>query len=90
MPCFSCSSTRTVMPTLPRDLRDLHYEGRALTPGQHRVLRHIALGLTGTEAARVLGVSPETVKRQLAITRSKLKAKTTAQAVAIAISLDLI
>lgn len=78
------------MPTLPRDLRDLHYEGRALTPGQHRVLRQIALGRTGTEAARVLGVSPETVKRQLAITRSKLKAKTTAHAVAIAISLDLI
>jgi hypothetical protein len=30
------------------------------------------------------------VKRQLAITRSKLKAKTTAHAIAIAVSLDLI
>jgi len=78
------------MPTLPRDLRDLHYEGRELTPGQHRVLRQIALGRTGTEAAEALGVSPETVKRQLAITRSKLSARTTAQAVAIAVSLDLI
>jgi hypothetical protein len=34
------------MPTLPRELRELRYEGQPLTPGQHRVLRQIALGLT--------------------------------------------
>jgi DNA-binding CsgD family transcriptional regulator len=78
------------MPTLPRELRELKYGGESLTPGQHRVLRKIALGLTGPEAAEELGISPETVKRQLAITRSKLGASTTAQAVAIAVSLDLI
>jgi DNA-binding CsgD family transcriptional regulator len=78
------------MPTLPRELRELKYEGEPLTPGQHRVLRKIAFGLTGPEAAEELGISPETVKRQLAITRSKLGANTTAQAVAIAVSLDLI
>ncbi|MGH3079374.1 MAG: response regulator transcription factor [Gaiellaceae bacterium] len=78
------------MPTLPRELRELKYEGQELTPGQHRVLRQIALGLTGPEVADELGISPETVKRQLAITRSKLGASTTAQAVAIAVSLDLI
>jgi DNA-binding CsgD family transcriptional regulator len=78
------------MPTLPRELRELKYAGEPLTPGQHRVLRRIALGLTGPEAAEELGISPETVKRQLAITRSKLGASTTAQAVAIAVSLDLI
>jgi DNA-binding CsgD family transcriptional regulator len=78
------------MPTLPRELRELKYEGQDLTPGQHRVLRHIALGMTGPEVADELGISPETVKRQLAITRAKLGASTTAQAVAIAVSLDLI
>jgi DNA-binding CsgD family transcriptional regulator len=78
------------MPTLPRELRELHYEGQELTPGQHRILKHIATGLTGTEAADVLGISNETVKRQLAITRSKLGANTTAHAIAIAVSLDLI
>lgn len=78
------------MSALPRELRDLHYGGQPLTPGQHRVLRQIALGKTGTETATALGISPETVKRQLAITRSKLQARTTAHAVAIAISFDLI
>lgn len=78
------------MPTLPRELRDLRFEGEPLTNGQHRVLRKIALGLTGPQAADALGISNETVKKQLAITRSKLNAKTTAHAVAIAVSLDLI
>jgi DNA-binding CsgD family transcriptional regulator len=78
------------MPSLPRELRELHYEGQPLTPGQHRILRKIAFGLTGTEAARALDISNETVKKQLAITRSKLRANTTAHAVAIAVSLDLI
>jgi DNA-binding CsgD family transcriptional regulator len=57
---------------------------------QFRVLRQIALGRTGPEVADELGISPETVKRQLAITRSKLGASTTAQAVGIAVALDLI
>ena len=78
------------MPTLPRELRDLRYEGEPLTEGQFRVLREIALGLTGPQAAESLGISNETVKNQLAITRSKLNANTTAHAVAIAVSLDLI
>ena len=78
------------MPTLPRELRELKYEGQELTSGQHRVLRQIALGLTGPEAADEPRHLPETVKRQLAIARSKLGASTTAQAVGIAVSLDLI
>jgi DNA-binding CsgD family transcriptional regulator len=78
------------MPTLPRELRDLRYEGEPLTEGQFRVLREIALGSTGPQAAEALGISNETVKDHLAITRSKLNANTTAQAVAIAVSLDLI
>lgn len=78
------------MPTLPKDLRDLRYDGEPLTPGQTRVLKRIALGDTGPQAAALLGISPETVKRQLSITRSKLGAKTTAEAVAIAVSLDMI
>lgn len=78
------------MSMLPRDLRDLRYHGEKLTAGQHKVLRKIALGRTGTQAARELGVSTETVKTQLAIARSKLGADTTAHAVAIAVSYDLI
>lgn len=78
------------MPTLPRELRNLKYDGTPLTRGQRRVLRRIALGDSGTEAARFLGISRETVKRQLALARSKLGARTTAQAVGIAVSLDLI
>lgn len=75
---------------LPRELRDLKYNGTDLTPGQHRILKKIALGFTGPQAAEALGISTETVKRQLQITRSKLGANTTAHAVAIAVSLDLI
>jgi len=78
------------MPTLPRELRELRYDGEPLTPGQHRVLRHIAFGLTGPQTAEELGISIETVKGQLAIARAKLGANTTTQAVAIAVSLDLI
>jgi len=78
------------MPTLPRELRDLRFQGEPLTEGQFRVLREIALGLTGPQAADALGISNETVKKQLAITRSKLNANTTAHAVAIAVSFDLI
>jgi DNA-binding CsgD family transcriptional regulator len=78
------------MPTLPRELRDLRYAGEPLTEGQFRILREIAFGLTGTQTARALGISNETVKTQLAIARSKLNAKTTTHAVAIAVSLDLI
>ena len=29
------------MPTLPRELRELRYEGEPLTPGQHCVLRRM-------------------------------------------------
>jgi len=78
------------MPSLPRELRDLRFAGEPLTNGQYRVLRKVALGLTGPQAAEALGISNETVKKQLAITRSKLNANTTAHAVAIAVSLDLI
>ena len=78
------------MSSLPRELRDLRYEGQPLTPGQYRILRKIAYGRTGPEAAEELGISSETVKKQLTITRSKLGANTTAQAVGIAVSLDLI
>ena len=78
------------MPTLPRELQELHYEGKELSPAQHRILRHIATGKTGTQTAAALGISNETVKEQLAITRAKLGANTTTHAVAIAVSLDLI
>jgi DNA-binding CsgD family transcriptional regulator len=61
-----------------------------MTQRQHEILRHIAMGLTGPQTANELCISNETVKTQLAITRSKLGASTTSHAVAIAVSLDLI
>lgn len=75
---------------LPRDLRDLKYAGTDLTPRQLRCLKKMAMGYTYPETAEALNISRDTVKMHLAIARSRLGAKTTPHAVAIAVSLDLI
>lgn len=75
---------------LPRELGELKWAGQPLTPGQYRVLRLIAEGYSYAETAEQLGVSFETVKRQLTIVRRKLKARNTCHAVALAVSWDLI
>ncbi len=75
---------------LPMPLLRLALEGKSLTPREKLVLRRLALGDTQVEAAVKLGVSLETVRKQSKSARARLGARTNAQAVAIAVSLDLI
>ena len=56
-----------------------------LSGGEERALRLMAEGLTTPQAAKRAGVGMETVKAQLAAARAKLGARTTTQAVAMAI-----
>lgn len=65
-------------------------EGTELTARERAILRRLALGDTLVEAAARFGKSHETVKAQAKAARARLGARTTTQAVAIAISLDLI
>ena len=56
----------------------------ALSPRQREVIELVAEGLTSTQIADRLGVSPETVRTHLRNARLKLGASTKAQAVAVA------
>ena len=76
--------------SLPMSLLRMQKEGTDLTKAEAAVLRRIALGDTQVEAARRLGKSLETVRKQTKLARARLQARTNAQAVAIAVSLDLI
>ena len=53
-------------------------------------LRYLSHGLSRDDIARLRFVSPETVKSQTALIRSKLAAKTAAHAVGIALRLGVI
>ena len=76
--------------SLPMRLLRLQTAGTTLTDSEAQVLRGIAMGDTQVEVARRLGKSLETVRKQSKMARARLKARTNAHAVAIAISLDLI
>ena len=76
--------------SIPMPLLRVHKEGTDLTNAETAVLRRIALGDSQVEAARRLGKSLETVRKQTKLARARLSARTNAQAVAIAVSLDLI
>ena len=76
--------------SLPIGLLRIKVNGTNLTRCEVRVLRLIAQGYTRNQVAERLGKSPETVKAQTKLARARLNAKTTAEAIAIAISLDLI
>jgi len=76
--------------SIPMPLLRLQKEGTDLTDAEAAVLRRLALGDTQPEAARRLGKSLETVRTQTKLARARLQARTNAQAVAIAVSLDLI
>jgi DNA-binding CsgD family transcriptional regulator len=71
-------------------LARVRYEGEELSPREKQVLRRIALGDTVPEVADHLGIGYETARRHTKGARAKLGARTTAQAVAIAVSLDLV
>ena len=58
---------------------------RALTPGGARVLTVMSRGHTAADAGAILGISEETVKTHLRETRRRLRARSTAHAVAIAL-----
>ena len=76
--------------SIPVHLLRLHVGDTSLTDSETRVLRRIAMGDTQVEAARRLGKSLETVRKQTKMARARLQARTNAHAVAIAVSLDLI
>jgi DNA-binding CsgD family transcriptional regulator len=59
--------------------------GRPLTVRERQCLSLVASGLSGKQISAALGVSEKTVELHLARTRRKLGARTTAQAVALAL-----
>jgi DNA-binding CsgD family transcriptional regulator len=61
-----------------------------LTDRQLDVLGLLARGLTSDDTARLLGMSPFTVKKHSQEARSRLQARNTAHAVAIALHQGLI
>ena len=80
----------SVASSLPMDLCGLKIGGTDLTACERQVLRLLARGLTRREAGELLNKSEETVKALSKTCRSRLRARNTAHAVAIAVSLDLI
>lgn len=58
---------------------------RALTPRHIEIARHIASGLTNKQIAKVLGISPWTVKCYLQVAFLRSGARTRAQYVAVAL-----
>lgn len=61
-----------------------------LTPTETRVLEQTARGLRGAQVAILLGMAEPTVKHHLSAIRYKLRARTTAEAVAVAVRAGLI
>ena len=61
-----------------------------LTRREQSVLQLIALGRSNKEAARVLGITPETVKTHVKNVFEKLSVQTRAQAISRAQSLGLL
>ena len=61
-----------------------------LSPRERQCLIHLAQGLRVNAMAEALGTDPKTVEKQIASARSKLGAATREQAVAIAISNNLL
>jgi DNA-binding NarL/FixJ family response regulator len=55
-----------------------------LTPGEHRVLEHIARGLNNDAIAAALGYSPKTVRNYVSIIFAKLQVTDRAQAIVLA------
>jgi len=78
------------MPRTGRDERSHRPRAQVLTPRQARVLELAAAGLQRKQIAAAMEISEETVKNHLSHARFRLKAQTTAQAVATAIRRGLI
>lgn len=76
--------------SMPMHLARVALEGSDPTLTELKTLKLLALGYTQVEAAEKMGKSFETVRKQMKCVRARLNAKTNTQAVAIAISLDMI
>lgn len=64
--------------------------GRSLTDRQREALEWVADGKTAQDAAVLMGISPAMVEKHLKLARAALGVETTAQAVAKALSLNII
>lgn len=78
------------LPRTGRDERPPHKRVEPLTDQQTRVLELAAAGLLRKQTALAMGISEETVRNHLSRGRYRLGAKTTAQAIAIALRRGLI
>ena len=76
--------------SLPMHLLQIQTAGTDLTRAERAVLKLLAMGETQPSIARKTGKSLETIRKQSKCARARLRAKTNAHAVAIAVSLDLI
>ena len=74
------------MATTARSIRT----AAALTPREREVLQLLAGGCHGRQAARELGLSPETVQTHIRNAMRKLNARTRVQAVAIAVDAGVV
>lgn len=71
-------------------LIDTAPEGPALTPRELEVLQAVARGLSNSEAAEVLGISPKTVNTHRTSLMRKLDVHSTARLVLVAVAAGLI
>ncbi len=76
--------------SIPMHLLRLQVYGTELTSTEKHVLKLYAHGYTQKQVGEKRHSSYETVRKQTRMIRARLGAKTTAEAVAIAISLDII
>lgn len=74
----------------PRERLDNRTGARGPSPRECEVLKLLATGATDPQIAEMLGLSPATVQTHVRNAKSKLGARTRAQAVAIALSEGLI
>jgi PAS domain S-box-containing protein len=65
-------------------------DGQTLSPREQQVTRLLASGLTGAQIARLLSLSPETVRTHVRNAMVRMGARTRAQLVAMAIGRGLI
>lgn len=73
-----------------RHLSDAHGFSERVTPAEIRVIQALAVGLETTEAADTLGVSHHTIRTQIRTAKAKMRARTRAHLVALAIRGGLI
>jgi len=82
-----------VTPSIRAKLREMPQQGRAttvLSPREREVIRLIALGKSGKEVARVMGISPRTVSTYRDRLMNKLQAHTVADLVRFAVRTGMV